>query len=136
MKPPAKIRIKFLRGSISGLVAQRWRSLTTRDIGAARQFNISMLHESLPPRTSAPDVVHLKTAELVYLTRGTITALLNGKRFLFKEGDYFVIPAGMHHRFEAGEESVEAFSIFLPPLDPLDLDARLVFKRKEKPGSR
>ena len=130
MKTPIKKRIKISRGSIRTLAARRWGPLMTRDVGAARQFNISMLHESLPPRSSAPDVVHLKTKELVYVIDGGITAFLNGRKFLFKKGDYFVVPAGMSHRFETETEGVEALSIFLPPLGRVNFDARIVFKQK------
>ncbi|MCX5792414.1 MAG: cupin domain-containing protein [Elusimicrobia bacterium] len=130
MKTPIKKRNRISRGSISGLAAKCWGPLTTRDVGAARQFNISMLHESLLPRSSAPDVVHLKTKELVYIIQGRIKAFLNGKKFLFKNGDYFVIPAGMHHRFETDTEGAEALSIFVPPLGRVNFDARIVFEQK------
>jgi len=130
MKTTVKKRVKINSGSISALAARQWGPLTTRDVGAARQFKISMLHEMLLPRSSAPDVVHARTKELVYLIRGRITAFLDGSKFLFKKGDYFVIPAGTHHRFLTGAGGAEAFSIFLPPLGRRKFDAKIVFRRE------
>lgn len=132
MKTKTRKKVKIESGSISGLAARQWGPLTTRDVGAARQFGVSMLHEMLLPRSSAPDVVHARTKELVYMIRGGITAFLDGKKFLFKKGDYFVIPAGTHHRFLTGAGGAEAFSIFLPPLARGKFDAKIVFRPQAK----
>ena len=126
MKKRIKSRSKIVGGNINKLLARRWGALTTRDIGAARQFKISMLHESLPPGSSAPEVVHKRTKELIYVAEGSMIAFLNGRKFLFKKNDYFVVPAGMSHKFEATSEGVEALSIFMPPFGGRKPDAKIV----------
>ncbi|OGS12296.1 MAG: hypothetical protein A2234_05905 [Elusimicrobia bacterium RIFOXYA2_FULL_58_8] len=121
---------EYLHGGISGLTAKLLGHLKMREIPAAGQFNISMLHESLPCRSSAPEVTHSRTKELVFIIRGRAAGFLNGKKILLKKGDYLVIPPGTRHRFEAGKDGLEAVSIFSPPIDPANPDATVVLDRK------
>jgi len=132
MKRKPKInRRDALAGSLAGIAAKRWGKLTTRDIAAARRFGISILHETLPPGGSAPEVIHLRTEELIYIIRGGMTAFLDGRKFSFKKGDFFLVPARMKHRFIAAGGGVEALSVFMPPLDDAEPDARMVFMEKD-----
>lgn len=125
---------KFSHGNIlrpitgSGCLAP----LKAHYIPEASQLNVSFVHESMPSWSAGPEVVHSKTKELAYIIRGKAVGFLDGEKILLKKGDYLVIPAGTIHRFEAGKDGLEAVSIFAPPIDSVNPDAKIVFKRKAK----
>ena len=98
----------------------------------ANQLNVSFVHESMPRWSEASVMVHSKTKELIYLIRGKVLVFLNGKKILLKKDDSLVIPAGTTHQFKTKREGMEAVSILVPPLDPVNPDAEIVFKRKAK----
>lgn len=80
-------------------------------------YNITLLHELLPPFSETPALYHRRTAEFVFIIKGSGTVYLDGRRTRIKAGDMFGIPAGMQHQFATRQSSVEALSLFAPPLD-------------------
>ena len=123
-------------GNITSLAVQRLGDLEMRVVDAAHSFNLTFLHESLPPHGAAPYVVHSRTIELVYITKGRMTGRLDGREIDLSEGDYLFIPAGVEHRFEAAGSGVEAISIFSPPMDMNKPDAKIVFKKRSSRSGR
>jgi len=132
MKTPTTIKTEIFHGATGGLPAKFLGALKMREIPAAGQFNISMLHVALPPRSSELAVTHARTREFVFIIRGKAAGFLNGTRIPLKKGDYLVIPAGTRHRFETGAQGVEALSIFAPPIDPANPDAAVVLTRRAR----
>lgn len=102
-----------------------------RVVDAALPFDLTFLHDVLPPHGVAPYVVHSHTIELVYVTKGKMIGRLDGRKLNLREGDYLFIPAGVEHRFEASASGVESISLFSPPLDMDKPDAKIVFKKKK-----
>lgn len=131
-----KNKTGILHGNIAALAVRRLGGLEMRVVDAARPFNVTFLHEALPPRAAAPYVVHSRTMELVYVTKGRMTGLLDGRKIALAEGDYLFIPPGTEHRFSTAGSGVEAVSIFSPPLDPDSPDAKIVFKKKRTGRAR
>ncbi|MEW6042298.1 MAG: cupin domain-containing protein, partial [Elusimicrobiota bacterium] len=121
-----KNKDKIIYGNIKTVACKQLGELETRVIEAAKPFDITLLHEKLPPNGSAPYVVHSKTIELIHITKGTAVGILNGKQINLCEGDYLYIPAGVEHRFETKNTGVEAISIFSPPMDSNKPDAKIV----------
>lgn len=132
MKLIKKRSVKFLHGRIEDIGVKHLGPLSLRGIRAAEQFNVSILHEFQPRYSKAPDVLHSRTKELIYVIRGRMSGFLDDRKVTLEEGDYLYIPAGTNHRFETGNKSVEALSIFSPPIDMSNPDARIVFQRKGK----
>ena len=60
---------------------------------------------------------HRRTGEWVYVTAGSATAELDGRRVPLRPGDYLYLPAGVWHAFRAGARGVEAISVFLPGME-------------------
>lgn len=131
-----KNKNKIVYGNIKALACKKLGKLKMRVIETARSFNITLLHEALPPNGAAPYVIHSKTVELVYVTKGKVLGILNGERINFSEGDYLYIPAGVEHRFETTDTGVEAISIFSPPMNFNKPDAKIVFRKKVRSGKR
>lgn len=131
-----KNKTGILHGNIAALAVRRLGGLEMRVVDAARPFNVTFLHEALPPRAAAPYVVHSRTMELVYVTKGRMTGLLDGRKIALEEGDYLFIPPGTEHRFSTAGSGVVAVSIFSPPLDPDSPDAKIVFKKKRTGRAR
>ena len=126
----------IVHDNIKSLAVQRLGELEIRVVDAAKQFGITLLHESLPSCGEAPYVVHSRTIELVYMVSGTIFGFLDGQKIKLKKGDYLFIPAGMEHKFEAGVCGGEAISIFSPPMDLSKPDAKIVFNKKSAKTKR
>lgn len=101
-----------------------------RNIGAANPFGVTLLHETLPPAASAPNVEHSHTIELIYVTKGKMLGYIDDLQMKLCAGDYLFIPAGVKHRFEACSNGVEAISLFSPPIDLDKPDAKIIFKKQ------
>jgi quercetin dioxygenase-like cupin family protein len=68
----------------------------------------------LPPHSVVP--LHSHPHEQVgYLLKGQVTFTIGGEKKLLKEGDMWVIPGGVEHMVEAGDEAAVALDIFSPP---------------------
>lgn len=114
-----------VHGGIKDLKPATLGPLEMRVLEAAGNLGITFMHELLPAKSSTPRVIHSKTTELVYLSKGKMVAYLNRKRVVIKEGDYILIPAGVEHVFETGGTIAEAISIFSPQLNMNKPDARI-----------
>jgi quercetin dioxygenase-like cupin family protein len=123
-----KEKNKVVHGNIRSLGSRCIGSLKMRTIDVANTLNVTVLHESLPLNSSAPDVVHSHTCELVYITKGKAFGYLDNRRISLREGDYLFIPAKVKHRFETRGSKVEAVSIFSPVIDALHPDAKIILK--------
>ena len=99
------------------LPATAFGTLVTRALGGGPSLGgVSILHESLPARTTLPTVTHRRTTEWVYCTKGKMTAYLGGKRHALREGAVVLIPPGVPHKFVTAGASCSAISIFHPAL--------------------
>lgn len=112
------------------IASRKIGDLRMRVVKTAHPVNFTFLHETLPPGGAAPYVVHSRTAELVFMVKGTIWGELGGQKIKLREGDYLFIPAGVEHKFEAGVSGGEAVSVFSPRMDPDKPDAKIVFRKK------
>jgi|GEM_PF-2246003 len=84
---------------------------------SARDFGVTLLHESLPAFTDTPPNLHKHTWEYVFVLSGRAVAFLNKRRFPIKKGDMFSIPPGVYHRFKSGKTPLTALSVFTPPIN-------------------
>ncbi|MDD2806721.1 MAG: cupin domain-containing protein [Elusimicrobiales bacterium] len=126
-----KNKHKVKHGNISSLTIRRLGDLEMRVVDAAGPLNLTFLHESLPPNGTAPYVIHSRTMEFVYVTKGEMTGIIDGRKIRLREGDYLFLPCGVEHRFEAAGAGVEAVSVFLPQMDMNKPDAKIVFSKKK-----
>ena len=129
-----KNKTTIKHGNIASLAVRRLGGLEMRVLDAAGPLKVTVLHESLPPHGAAPYVVHSRTSELVYVTKGKMTGRLDGRKMELAAGDYLFIPPGVEHRFETAGSGVEAVSIFSPPMDLDKPDAKIVFDKKRTAG--
>ncbi|TBR17223.1 cupin domain-containing protein [bacterium] len=120
MKPPSRRRKRAGRLRVSRLERlpkTSFGKLVTRALGGGPALGgVSILHESLPPRTELPTVTHRRTTEWVYCTAGKMTAVLGGRRYALREGAVVLIPPGTPHKFRTGAGTCCAISIFHPAL--------------------
>ena len=93
---------------------------------AGKKFPVSVLHEELPAASETPALYHRKTDEYAIVLRGEATAYLDGRSFKIRKGSLFHIPAGAVHSFKTGRFSIEALSVFSPPLRPEAPDVHFV----------
>lgn len=100
------------------------RGVASRSFGALKMrllpltgFPVSVLHETLPPRSQIPAVLHRRTREYVFVLSGRGEALIDGRRVPLRGGDILPIPAGAGHAFKTGARTLTALSLFYPALD-------------------
>jgi len=117
---------KQLKKTVEKLFVTHIDRLTGGEFGALRNRrlkdggllgDVSIIHESLPANTQLPRIHHRHTAEFVYCTSGSMSALLGRRKYRIRAGSVLLIPAGVKHQFSTDSESCEAISIFSPALD-------------------
>ena len=99
---------------------------------SAREFGVTVLHESLPAYCDTPPNLHKHTWEYVFVLSGRATAYLDERSFPIKKGDMFPIPAGVYHRFKSGKSKLTALSVFSPAINFKNPDVHLAPKMKKE----
>ena len=109
-------RVSKIRG-LSGCACQDFKGLRVRTV-ARKPFlgDVSVLHLRLPARRSLPMVQHERTAELIYVLKGRMTAVLGRSTRRLREGDSVFIAPGTWHKFTTAGSPCEALAIFNPEL--------------------
>jgi len=88
--------------------------------------DMNFLYEFLPPKSSSPAVIHAHTREIIHIISGGGGGCVSGKRFKLVKGDCLTVPPGAEHVFFTRKKSLEAISIFSPPMDRRNPDARIM----------
>ena len=74
-------------GHIDWIQSKAYDSAAPADIGII----------SLLPLKSQAEHTHYSETQFLYMLEGTGEHIINGKHFLFKPGDYFILPLGVRH---------------------------------------
>lgn len=99
MQTPGRIvRHEFPWGAIEWLAGD--------EIGNSKELSLARV--SLPPGKATDTHVHGNCEELVYVTRGRVECVSNGRSALLSPGEVAVVPRGAVHGLKnAGAEPVE-----------------------------
>jgi len=112
--------------NLTDLVPKKLGELEMRTIPFSAAGGLTVLHESLPPHTDSPSVIHDRTTEFVFVYKGRVLATVGVDLVELSKGDFLSIPPGTVHRFCAGIEGAEAISLFVPGIDPANPDGRIM----------
>ena len=59
--------------------------------------------------------VHPRTTQFVRVEGGAGHAIVNGRRYMLRDGDALVIPAGARHNIVAGRRGLQLYTVYAPP---------------------
>lgn len=87
-----------------------------------RRLPFSVLRVTMRPGAEHEELHHERTAEFFTILRGSVRALIDGRRRLMRRGDFAVLRPGCRHAFHAGARGVEVLAVFSPPLERVHPD--------------
>lgn len=86
--------------------------LQNRGLGQA-----SVYHIRLGAGQRAPATYHRRTHEFFLMLGGSVRGRINGRTYVFRQGDCCFLPAGAIHAFHAGKSGARTLAVFFPRLD-------------------
>lgn len=72
----------------------------------------------IKPRQSTAESYHKVAEEVYFVVSGSALAVLDGREFELKAGDFLRLPPGTRHRFETRDEELEMLDLHSPGSRP------------------
>jgi len=82
-----------------------------------------------PPRQPGPPMhIHLAEIEEATVSKGTLSAIVDGKEIIVRTGETAVFPAGVAHRWWNGHDEPLEFGGYARPVADLDIYLQAMFE--------
>jgi mannose-6-phosphate isomerase-like protein (cupin superfamily) len=103
-------------GGLKRVRARRFGALAVKQLMGRAGQPFSVLHIRMKPGSRAPELFHARTSEFFLVLKGSSSGMVDGKRRVFRAGDFAYLPPRALHEFRAGPRGVELLDVFCPRL--------------------